>query len=104
MSAVAAEIKPQQSNLSLKPGQAVIIGRIAEVKRTESAVYTIIQTPAPDAYSHPGNHEVHSKRMLGKPGDDVRVLVQLSGFRRTYKDKHGDTQVTVDNRLGAVEE
>lgn len=95
------QVKPSQS---MKPGQAFIIGRIAEVKRTENATYTIIQTPAPDAYSHPGNHEVSSRRLLGKPGEEIRVLVQLTGYRRSYTDKHGERQSTVDNRLNAVEE
>lgn len=95
------QAKPTQS---MKPGQAFIIGRIAEVKRTENFTYTIIQTPAVDSYSSPGNHEVCSRRMLGKPGEDIRVLVQLSGYRRSYTDKHGEKQYTVDNRLNAVEE
>lgn len=103
MSAVPQQI-PHQTPKSLQPGQALIVGRVSEVKKTENAVYTIIQTPAPDSYSHPGNHEVSSRRLIGKPGEDVRVLVQLSGYRRTYKDKHGENCVTVDNRLNVVEE
>jgi len=99
MSALPQEIgKP-----SLKAGQALIIGRISEVKRTETACYTIIQTPAPDSFSHPGNHEVVSARLLGKPGDDVRVIVTLKGYRRTYKDKHGENRTTVDNVLSVEE-
>lgn len=94
----------QRPTPSLKPGQALIVGRVAEVKRTENAVYTIIQTPAPDAFSHPGNHEVLSSRLLGKPGEDVRVIVTLGGYRRTYKNKHGENQVTVDNVLRASDE
>lgn len=99
MSAVPQEIgKP-----SLKPGQAFLVGRISDVKRTETAVYTIIQTAAPDAYSHPGNHEVVSNRLIGKPGEDVRVVVSLKGYRRTYKNKHGENQLTVDNVLSVEE-
>lgn len=93
--------KPRQS---LKPGQAFIIGRVSEVKRSENATYTIIQTPAPDAFSHPGNHEVSSSRLIGKPGEDIEVVVQLGGYRRSYKNKHGETVATVDNVLRVVEE
>ena len=102
MSAVPQEI-PRQTP-SLKPGQALIIGRISEVKRTENRTYTIIQTPAPDSFSHPGNHEVTSNRLIGKPGEDVRVVVNLSGFRRSYKNKHGETVYTVDNVLNVADE
>ena len=100
MSAVPQEI-PQRS--SLKPGQAYIVGRVSEVKRTENACYTIVQTPAPDAWSHPGIHEIVSARLLGKPGEDIKVVVTLKGYRRTYKNKHGENQTIVDNSLSADE-
>lgn len=95
---------PTQPRQSLKPGQAIIVGRVSDVKKTDSAVYTIIQTPAPDAYSHPGNHEVKSSRMIGRPGEDVQITVQLSGFRRSYQNKHGEKVFTVDNSLTAIED
>lgn len=101
-----AESQPiqQAPRQSLKPGQCLLVGRISDVKRTENACYTIIQTPAPDQFSHPGNHEVTSRRMLGKPGEDVQVLVELKGYRRTYKNKHGENVVTVDNVLSSLED
>lgn len=99
MSAIPQEIQKP----SLKAGQALLIGRISEVKRTESAVYTILQTAAPDAYSHPGNHEVISQRLIGKPGEDVRVVVTLKGYRRQYQNKHGERVTTVDNVLSVEE-
>lgn len=103
MSAVPQQL-PQSSAPSLKPGQALIVGRVSEFRRTENGtVLTIIQTPAPDAFSHPGCHEVGSKHVIGKPGEDCRVIVQLTGYRRTYTDKHGERTATVDNRLQAVE-
>lgn len=101
MSAVPQQLPSQ----SLKPGQALIVGRVSELRRTDTGtVLTIIQTPSPDSFSHPGVHEVSGKRLIGKPGEDVRVVVQLSGFRRTYTDKHGERVATVDNRLTAVED
>lgn len=102
MSALPTEINrpvPQ-----LKPNQAYICGRVNEVKRSENGVYTIVNSPAADSYSHPGNHEIASKALIGKPGEDVRVLVQLGGYRRSYKNKHGETVYTVDNTLRVVEE
>lgn len=100
MSAVPSEI----GRPSLKAGQALLIGRVAEVRRTENAVYTIINTPAPDSFSHPGSHLVTSKRLIGKPDEDVRVTVQLKGYNRSYRNAHGETVRTVDNQLQAVEE
>lgn len=100
MSAVPQDI-PRSS---LKPGQALIVGRISDVKRTEKAVYTIVQTPAPDSYSSPGNHEITSTRMIGKPGEDVRIVVNLGGYRRGYTDKHGERQTAVDNVLRLADE
>lgn len=100
MSAVPQEISRPQ----LKPGQALLVGRISDVKRTDKAVYTIVQTPAPDSYSSPGNHEIMSTRMIGKPGEDVRVIVSLGGYRRNYTDKHGERQTAVDNVLRLVDE
>jgi len=102
MSALPSEI--QRPMPSLKAGQAVIVGRIFEFDRSESAVYTTIQTPALDEYSHPGNHRVTSSRVLGKVGDSCRVLVQLGGYRRSYQNKQGEKVFTVDNILRAVEE
>jgi len=89
---------------ALQPNQGFVSGRVQDVRRTENAVYTIIQSPAADAYSHPGQHLVISSRLLGKPGEDVEVKVVLGGYRRTYTDKHGDKVATVDNSLKAIED
>lgn len=102
MSAVPQEIP--RFVPTLKPGQAYIVGRVSEIKKTDNAVYTIIQTPAPDAYSHPGNHEITSTRLIGRVGEDVKVVVTLGGFRRSYNNKHGEKVFTVDNILRAADE
>lgn len=102
MSAVPQELP--RSVPTLKPGQAYIVGRVSDIKKTDTAVYTIIQTPAPDAYSHPGNHEITSTRLIGRVGEDVKVVVTLGGFRRSYMNKHGEKVFTVDNVLRAADE
>lgn len=90
---------------ALQANQAFVVGRVSEVRKTEKAVYTIVKTPAPDAYTHPGQHELVSSRIIGKPGEDVRVCVQLAGYGRTYKDKKtGDDIRTVDNTLRVIED
>ena len=93
-----------------KPGTLWLTGRIQSTQQVGTdkenfpIIETIMVTPAPDAYSHPGNHEVTSTRMLGRPGEDVRIIVNLGGFRRSYKNKHGETVYTVDNVLRAADE
>lgn len=111
--AESAAVQPLQSpeqRRSLKPCQAIIAGRVAHVrvladKQGEvNGFVTIMNTPAPDAYSHPGSHEILSRRRLGKVGEDVSVHVTLSGFKRSFTMKNGETVQTVDNKLRAVEE
>lgn len=87
---------------ALGPNQAVVVGRVTDARKTEKGWVTIIASPAPDSYSHPGQHEVWSESKLGTPGEDVRVRCQLSGYRRSYKDRNGETVYTVDNKLAAV--
>ncbi|KFB73223.1 MAG: hypothetical protein AW09_001534 [Candidatus Accumulibacter phosphatis] len=89
---------------SLQPGQSFLVGRITDVKRTDKGTFTILATPAPDRYSHPSMHEVGSDRPFGRPGDEVSILVQLGGYRRTFRTKDGDQVVTVDNSLRLVAE
>lgn len=84
--------------------QSMISGRVASARKTSSNNWlTIINSPAPDAYSHPGQHEVSSAAKIGVPGEDVKVRVQLSGFKRNYKNAEGETVYTVDNRLTVIE-
>lgn len=101
MSAVPSEIK--RNFPALKPCQSMIVGRIETVDRTDTACFTTIVSPAPDAYSHPANHKVQSVRPLGRAGDDIEVLVELGGFKRSYLNKQNEKVFTVDNSLRAVE-
>jgi len=90
---------------ALKPGQAYLAGRVSGVRVSENgAVFTQLQTPAPDAYSHPGAHEVISAKRFGRPGDEVEIVVQLGGYPRRYRGKSGDEISTVDNVLRLLEE
>lgn len=108
--AAVQNLPQQEQRRSLKPCQAVIAGRVAYVrvladKQGEvTGFVSILQTPAPDAYSHPGSHEILSKRRLAKVGEDLTVLVTLSGFKRSYCLKSGEIVQTVDNKLRAIEE
>ena len=88
----------------LAANQSFIRGRITDVNRNENGCYTRITLPAPDQYSSPQSIEVRSKSMLGKPQDDVSVRVSIAGFRRGYKDKHGEQQYAVNVILVALDD
>lgn len=88
----------------LAANQAVIRGRIIEVRRTENAVVTDVTLPAPDQYSHPQSVRILSNRLLGKPGEDLTQRVQLRGYRRSYTDKHGEKAFAVDHSFSAIED
>lgn len=97
------EVTPAKS-APLAANQAVIRGRIVEVKRTENAVYTDVVLPAPDQYSQPQNVRVVSSRLLGKPQEDITQRVAIKGYRRSYTDKHGEKAYAVDISLSAIED
>lgn len=102
------------ASAGVKPGpkmgvnQAMISGRITggstfEVKgrRLHEAVIT---TPAPDAYSMPGVVAVQSTYKLGQAGDDVQVLVSVTGIPNSWSDRNtGEVKNSANVRLVAVE-
>jgi hypothetical protein len=96
-----AEI-PKQG--SLAANQTVIRGRVTEVKRTDTAVYTDVTLPAPDQYSSPQNVRIVSNRFIGKPGEDITQRCAIKGYRRSYTDKQGQKAFAVDITLSAIED
>ncbi|MBS1188807.1 MAG: hypothetical protein H6R10_599 [Rhodocyclaceae bacterium] len=92
-----------ETGKKLGPNEAVIQGRIFEVRRMENAVYTVINTPAPDQFSHPQSVEVISERLIGKSQEDVTVRVLLQGYRKKFQRKDGDTAWQTINVLRVVE-
>lgn len=108
--AAVQNLPQQEQRRSLKPCQSFVSGRVSHVRMVTdkqgevTGFVTILHSPAPDAYSHPGAHEVFSRRRLAKVGEDVNVTVSLGGFKRSYQTKSGETIHTVDTKLRAVEE
>lgn len=88
----------------LAANQAILRGRVLEVKRTEDKTYTVITLPAPDSFSSPQNVEVRSDRLLGKPQEDITLRVVVGGYRRSYKNSHGETQYATNITLVAIED
>lgn len=97
------------SPISIKPGQVMVIGKLAAVRKAGQQWLHLIVMPSADAYSSPSTVEVGASGRLGQKDDEVKVLCKLSGYRRSYKSVDQETgesrQVqTADNRLFAVEE
>ncbi|MFJ2989650.1 hypothetical protein ACIPF8_17430 [Collimonas sp. NPDC087041] len=91
----------------LRPNQAVIVGRIDNVRQFEVQGKRTFETrviqAAVDQYSSPSAVAVMSHTKLGNPGDDVQALVSVAGFRDNYKDREGGTVQTARNTLRVVE-
>lgn len=105
--------QPTKPAPKLSHGQAFISGRIAyrrRMKTVEGSYWmTVLKTPAPDSFSHPGTIEVMSNNFIGAPGEDWSGIVQVTGYPRSYDGKP-DAQTgeivrihTADNRLRVVE-
>lgn len=96
------------SSLSLKVGQCVVQGRVFAIRKAGKLFEHLIVMPAPDPYSSPATLSVMSERRLGEKDEDVRVVVRLGGYRRSYKttDQETGEQRTVqtaDVKLFALE-
>jgi hypothetical protein len=107
----SAQAASQQA-APVKPGQVLIVGRVRARRSFNTQqgrrFETVVVLPAADAYSSPATVAVQSGQSIGEREDDVRVLCQVGGFSRTFKQTDGETgevrQVaTADVRLTAVE-
>lgn len=99
------EVTQPNKAAPLAANQAIIRGRIVEVKRTENACYTDVVLPAPDQYSSPQNVRIVSTRLLGKPNEDITQRVTIKGYRRAYTDKTtGQRAYACDIALSAIED
>lgn len=104
---------PVAQTPSIKVGQALIAGRIERSTRKQGRegtyFLTLVKLPAPDQFSSPSTVEISSHAQLGTKGDEIRQLVTIAGYPRTYTTKpsrdfpDGETVYTADIRLNAVE-
>lgn len=107
---MSAEVQPLQGSSDVKkrsvlPGQMWIVGRINAVNRNSNGCFTTVSSAARDEYSMPGLHEVQSKNSLGRPGDDVNVLVEAGGYRKNGRNQQtGETFSIIRNTLRVVDE
>lgn len=69
--------------------QFAMIARVNLSEFHNNRYYTIVTTPAPDAFSHPSRFKVQSDQPIGQPNQDVELTVSVNGMVREkpYKDK-----------------
>jgi len=94
---------------TIKPGQVLIAGKIALVRKSGQKWIHLVVMPSQDSYSSPSTVEISATGRLGDKDDDCKVVCRVAGYRRSYKatDQETGEQRTVytaDNRLYAIEE
>lgn len=98
---------PAKAAPKLQPGQAFLSGRILSARtfqaQGKNQVETCVTLPAIDQYSSPATVAIVSNTRLGAQGEDIQLLVQLGGYRDSYKTREGDPVQTARNVLRAVE-
>lgn len=69
--------------------QFTMIARIDLSEFHNNRYYTVVTTPAPDAFSHPARFKVQSAQPIGQQGQSVELLLDVGGIVREkqYDDK-----------------
>jgi hypothetical protein len=73
----------------MSPMSFSMIARINHSEFHNNRYYTVVTTPAPDAFSHPSRFKVQSSNPIGQPNQDVELVLYVSGMVRDkpYVDK-----------------
>lgn len=88
----------------LAKNQAVVVGRVREVRRTDNATFTVVTLPAPDEYTQPQTVEISSRGMIGRPQEDVTIKVVIGGYGKKFTRKDGTDGLQVIVQLRAIED
>lgn len=77
---------------ALVAGQSFLAGRIKSRRKFltqsgEALIFTVLNLPAADAFSHPATVELTSRKTLGGVGDDWTGIVRIGGVPNSYKTK-----------------
>lgn len=102
-----SEVAVGQVKPAMKANQSMIVGRIERLGSFESQGKriheTLVATAAPDTYSMPGKLVIQSGNRFGQVGDEIKVLVEVSGFPTSFTQKNGEVTQTARNVLRLVE-
>lgn len=76
--------------------QFTMLARIDLTENHNNRYYTVVTTPAPDAFSHPARFKVQSDQPLGQPGQSVEITVGVGGIVREkqFRDKQNGMMKT----------
>ena len=68
--------------------------RVDQSEMHNNRHFTIVTSPAPDAFSHPSRFRVGSDQPLGSPGQTVKITCKVNGMVREkqYRDKNTGQQ------------
>lgn len=66
-----------------------MIARIDFAEQHNGKFYTVVTTPAPDAFSHPARFKLQSPQQISQVGQSIECTVSVSGVVREkpYMDK-----------------
>lgn len=99
MSAVPQDI----TRPTIAKNQALIVGRVREIRRTDNGTFTVITLPAPDEYTQPQTVEVASAALIGRPNEDISVKVSLGGYGKKFTRKDGTPGLQISNQFRHIE-
>ena len=70
----------------------LVNGKVTDVQKTKgnNYIHTVI-IPAPDEYSHPQTIPVWATEKLADVGTELKHKCTVSGFRRSFEMKNGET-------------
>ena len=72
--------------------------RIEKSETYNGRVFTVVVSPAPDAFSHPSKFRVGSAVQIGRVGDSLDLVLSISGVvkQKTFFNKQTGQQQSFD--------
>lgn len=116
MNQTATALKPVKAkDFTVSTNEGIVSGKIKSTRKDKTkegviVFYTVLSTPSPDEFSHPGTVEVSSDDSIGKRDEQVIVRVALTGYSRSWEKQNGpnptDTETipTATNYLRVLEQ
>jgi hypothetical protein len=102
-----SQVTPANKQIVNRTNQVVITGRIDSNRNFEYQGKRMFEhrviLPAVDQFTQPSYVMVQAPHRLGTPGEDIKVICQVAGFRDRFKTKDGEYVETARMYLRAVD-